>query len=295
MDIMKLANIASVTEIAKCIVNGSTTGVSKSVFDGIVLGHARLNKRRGESDADAFERVLQDPNNTELRKAYRICQSEAAPLDIGNDLKAVTKKQKEDLVTIAKRDGVMELVSLIKRDNNSHGFTQFELVELAKDEAVKIYKGKGGGYRARDSHGLIREDAWYDGSNRWGRVAKTREQAFAKWMEDPNYYYEHRALMNAIEICPPGIEQSVDRSKRAAPLMDTIPTSVEVGSTDVVSDAWKAAAQLAALVEEQRARAPTLTTSELYRRVYADPANRSITGRAHPSTSSISYDAELNQ
>jgi transcriptional regulator with GAF, ATPase, and Fis domain len=59
----------------------------------------------------------------------------------------------------------------------------------------------------------------------------------------------------------------------------------------------KAADQLKALVEEQRAKAPTLTTSELFERVYADPANRKLTARAHrrPDISSPSYDAELNE
>jgi len=72
-------------------------------------------------------------------------------------------------------------------------------------------------------------------------------------------------------------------------MMQTEPVSVEVESID---DSWKASEQLAALVEEQRARAPTLTTSQLYERVYADPANKAVVARAHkrPTASSVNTD-----
>jgi hypothetical protein len=56
-------------------------------------------------------------------------------------------------------------------------------------------------------------------------------------------------------------------------------------------DRYKAAAQLKSLVEAQRAKAPTLTTEQLYDAVYRDPANRTITARAHPTMSSPSGDA----
>jgi hypothetical protein len=47
-------------------------------------------------------------------------------------------------------------------------------------------------------------------------------------------------------------------------LMSIEPVSIEVGDTSVADDSWKASAQLAALVEETRARAPTLTSEQLY-------------------------------
>jgi hypothetical protein len=66
--------------------------------------------------------------------------------------------------------------------------------------------------------------------------------------------------------------------------------STEVGSTLTSDDSYKAADQIKALVEAQRAKAPTLTTEQLYDAVYADPANRTITARAHPGRSSTSGD-----
>src|ERR1700682_1335696 len=79
-----------------------------------------------------------------------------------------------------------------------------------------------------------------------------------------------------------GVAKGYPNTKR------TEPVSVEVGDTSVEDDSWKASEQLAALVAEQRARAPTLTTSKLYERVYADPANKALVARAHkrPTASS---------
>ena len=47
-------------------------------------------------------------------------------------------------------------------------------------------------------------------------------------------------------------------------LMSIEPVSIEVGDTSVADDSWKASAQLAALVEETRALAPTLTSEQLF-------------------------------
>jgi hypothetical protein len=154
VDIFKLHNVASVVEIAKSINSGEAIGIP---FAQVLMGHARLNKRSGESDAKAFTRLYE--SDVEFRKA---------------------------------------------------------------DQAATQ----------------------------------------AGWVEYSKASY-------------PGV-------------MTVEVVSTEVGSGSVSDDSWKAAAQLAALVEEQRARAPTLTTSQLYERVYADPANRTITGRAHPTTSSTS-------
>ena len=62
--------------------------------------------------------------------------------------------------------------------------------------------------------------------------------------------------------------------------------------TSVVDGSAKAAEQIRSLVEEQRSRAPTLTTSQLYERVYANPANNALLARAHrrPQASSTSGD-----
>src|ERR1700732_818145 len=72
--------------------------------------------------------------------------------------------------------------------------------------------------------------------------------------------------------------------------MSTEPMSVEVGDTSVSDDSWKAAEQLAALVEEQFSRAPWMTKSKLYEAVYADPTNKALVARAHrrPAASSTS-------
>jgi hypothetical protein len=86
VDIMKLHNIASVREIAKAINIGSNaSGISEYEFTSILAGHARLNKRAGESDGAALERILTAPDNTELRKAYRIVKGMASlePTSVG--------------------------------------------------------------------------------------------------------------------------------------------------------------------------------------------------------------------
>ena len=54
-----------------------------------------------------------------------------------------------------------------------------------------------------------------------------------------------------------------------ANMMRTEPLSTEAGDTTVADDSYAAAQQIAALVAEQRARASTLTTSQLYDAVYA--------------------------
>jgi hypothetical protein len=70
VDIFKLSNIESVREIAKHITEKDD--ITEFDFTKILMGHARLNKRDKESDGAAFERILTAPENTELRKAYRI-------------------------------------------------------------------------------------------------------------------------------------------------------------------------------------------------------------------------------
>ena len=88
------------------------------------------------------------------------------------------------------------------------------------------------------------------------------------------------------------LRQAYQVTKGFPNMMRTEPVSVEVGDTSVEDDSWKAADQLASLVAEQRALAPTLTASKLYERVYADPANKALVARAHkrPTASSVSTD-----
>src|ERR1700731_2829218 len=80
----------------------------------------------------------------------------------------------------------------------------------------------------------------------------------------------------------PDIRRAYGVVKGYPNMMSLEVVSTEIGDTneDGESDAEKAAAQIAALVEQQRALAPTLPTSELYERVYADPANKKLLGRA---------------
>src|SRR5882757_7742340 len=69
VDIMKLQNPASVVEIAKNIIDGKTD-MDGFTYDQILLGHAKLNKRAGESTGGALERILTDADHPEIRKAY---------------------------------------------------------------------------------------------------------------------------------------------------------------------------------------------------------------------------------
>jgi hypothetical protein len=90
----------------------------------------------------------------------------------------------------------------------------------------------------------------------------------------------------------PKFQTAYGVSKGYPNMMSVEPVSVEVGDTTVEDDSWKAAAQLTALVEEQRARARWMTASKLYERVYADPANKAVVARAHkrPTASSVNTD-----
>jgi hypothetical protein len=67
VNIFKLHNPDSVKEIAKSIISGEVTGAS---FHDVLMGHARLSKRDGETDAKAFNRLYE--GNVEFRKADRV-------------------------------------------------------------------------------------------------------------------------------------------------------------------------------------------------------------------------------
>jgi hypothetical protein len=75
VDINKLSNIDSLTEVAKNIIADKFT-LSEHEFTNMMMGHAKLNKRSGETTNAAFERILTDPENGELRKAYRISKGQ---------------------------------------------------------------------------------------------------------------------------------------------------------------------------------------------------------------------------
>jgi hypothetical protein len=64
IDIFKLHNEQSVVEVAKSVIAGELPGVP---FADVLMGHARLSKRAGESDAKAFTRLFE--NNIEFRQA----------------------------------------------------------------------------------------------------------------------------------------------------------------------------------------------------------------------------------
>jgi hypothetical protein len=76
VDVFKLSNIESVREISKHITE--THDITEFDFTKILMGHARLNKRAGESDGAALERILTAPGNSELRQAYRTAKGMAS-------------------------------------------------------------------------------------------------------------------------------------------------------------------------------------------------------------------------
>jgi hypothetical protein len=78
VDIFKLSNIQSIVEIAKAITKGDANDISEMDFTRMLQGHAALTKRDGESVDAAFERILLAPENTELRKAYRLTKGQAS-------------------------------------------------------------------------------------------------------------------------------------------------------------------------------------------------------------------------
>jgi hypothetical protein len=111
--------------------------------------------------------------------------------------------------------------------------------------------------------------------------------SFEKAFQDPDTQRAYKIVRGANQV------QTYMKSYPGKMSVEVV--STEVGSTLTSDDSFRAAEQLKSLVEAQRAKAPTLTTEQLYDAVYRDPANRSITARAHPTTSSPSYDAEMHR
>jgi hypothetical protein len=81
IDITKLHNIQSVVVIAKNIIaKEGDAGITEHVFTEILMGPAALNKLdKKESTPAAFERILMDPDNGELRKAYALTKGYCQP------------------------------------------------------------------------------------------------------------------------------------------------------------------------------------------------------------------------
>ncbi len=92
------------------------------------------------------------------------------------------------------------------------------------------------------------------------------DQAFARYYSAP----ENLDVRKAIQL-----------TKGFPRLMETVPTSTEVGATDVEDDSAEAYDKLVEMAEEQRRRAPTLTVAQAFARVFADPANAKLAAAAH--------------
>jgi hypothetical protein len=102
-DIFKLHNIESVVTIAKHIIDNGASEISEFDFYRVVYGHAQMNKRAGESDAKAFNRVFETP---EIRRAYGIVKGymdiEPVSVEIGGSVTADdSKKAYEQLYKMA--------------------------------------------------------------------------------------------------------------------------------------------------------------------------------------------------
>src|SRR5882757_1797448 len=69
VDITKLHNIDSVTEIAKNV-NDDKVSITEHEFTEILQGHAKIV-------GTTLEKILTDPNNGEIRKAYRVTKGMA--------------------------------------------------------------------------------------------------------------------------------------------------------------------------------------------------------------------------
>jgi hypothetical protein len=118
---------------------------------------------------------------------------------------------------------------------------------------------------------------------------ETDAEAFSRrYTDDIDFRKQWRDISETKQLL------ALAQTKSYPNLMNVVPVSTEIGdtNTDGTAEATKAAAQLAALVEDQRRLAPTLNTSQLYERVYADPTNKAIVHRAHrrPTASSTSGD-----
>jgi len=64
-------------------------------------------------------------------------------------------------------------------------------------------------------------------------------------------------------------------------MMSVEPVSIEVGSSATADDSAKAYDQLMALVEDQRKLAPSLSTAQLFERVFSALENAKLASAAH--------------
>jgi DNA-binding MarR family transcriptional regulator len=125
----------------------------------------------------------------------------------------------------------------------------------------------------------ITEDALMAQARVHKRADETEAKGFARFYENNIEFRKQWAeLTNAKHLLA---------TKSFPNMMGTTPVSTEVTN---VNDPIEALAQLNKLVDEQRARAPTLTVAQLFERVMVDPANKELVARtytaAHRSSTS---------
>ena len=75
MKIDKLHNIASVREISKAMIADGPGEITEAEFSEMLMGHAALAKRVGETNAQAFARIFEATENVAIRKAHALTKA----------------------------------------------------------------------------------------------------------------------------------------------------------------------------------------------------------------------------
>jgi hypothetical protein len=145
-------------------------------------------------------------------------------------------------------DRATQLQSIVKQ----HGGVQ----AMAK---LFVADGKAHGVSEHELTGLAFEEA-----KKHALPGERHNTAFARWYSEP----EQLELRKAIQI-----------AKNT--LMDMKPTVVEVGATNVESDASEAYGKLTEMANAMRAKSPTLTVAQCFARVFEDTANAELAAKAH--------------
>jgi hypothetical protein len=159
----------------------------------------------------------------------------------------------DQLKSIVKDFGLTRLCKRFIDDNDAHSISEIELHDMAMDEARKQFPND------------------------------RPDKAFTK------HFNGNIELRKALAIAKD--QQFAQSLRKSFPdVMSIEPTSTEVGSTDVEDDSRDAYEKLMEMAEAQRAKAPWLSTSQLFERVFSDPANAKLAARAHrrPNASSTS-------
>ncbi|MFY9955906.1 hypothetical protein [Bradyrhizobium sp.] len=201
--------------------------------------------------------VIADPSKTEEEHLYRLLHT-ARGVRRAEFMNSLSKNEKDN-PPMTRTEEMATMRTFVKQGG---------MAAIAK----RILETGGTSLNEMEYTTLVQEDA------------SLKKISFEKAFQDPDTQRAYQVVRDATQV--------KTYLKSYPGMMSVEVVSTEVGSTLTTDDSWKAAAQLQTLVEAQRAKAPTLTTSALFEAVYSAPENKTLVARAHgrPDVSSTSGD-----